>query len=78
MRRKIPPAPRAAEDITAETSTPAPPAGEVVSGLPECGMTEDLWSGLPHWSCTKCRFETLSKTEADRHVNACSATKPGG
>lgn len=77
MRKKAPAA-AAVTSEPAETIAPANSAGVVVSGSSECGMKQDTWSGLPHWSCTACGFETLTKTEADRHLNACPAAKPGG
>lgn len=73
MRKRTFAARAAPQTELADDIAPATPAGVVVSGPSECGMTEGRWSGLPHWSCKRCSFETLVKTEADRHTSACPA-----
>lgn len=42
------------------------PRSEDVPGVG--GMVETRWSGLPMWSCPKCRATTFKASEAKVHV----------
>lgn len=65
---------RAPETTEIQTDqSPAPPAGEVVSGAPEpgCAMREGTWAGNPHFVCKRCRVDTVDPSTASAARRAC-------
>lgn len=35
---------------------------------PDTGYTVGQWKTLPHYTCTRCRFDTLDLAAMERHV----------
>lgn len=58
-------------EAVAETAPAAEPAAVPATEqkVPETVsyMRDDTWGSVPHWSCTKCAFDTFNKTAADEH-----------